>query len=308
MTETERAIFFNVAGDSLLGVVHHSASEPSRPLGVLIVVGGPQYRVGSHRQFVLIARFLAAHGIPVMRFDYRGMGDSTGIQHSFEEIEDDFEAAINAFVQTVPDVRGIVVWGLCDAASAALLFAWRHSLVKGLVLLNPWVRTEQGLAKAYLKHYYLRRFFQRDFWQSLLRGRVDFMASSRFLVDLAAKTLGGIWLDFLESVRVRATDYSATRQHRDHGVLPDRRDIPLPVRMASGLCRYDGPILVILSGSDLTAAEFRETVRTEPAWDSLLDRPLVTLKEIPEANHTFSRRDWRDQVAFWTLEWIERIP
>ncbi|KAB8057318.1 hydrolase 1, exosortase A system-associated, partial [Janthinobacterium violaceinigrum] len=46
------------------------------PRGVLIVTGGPQYRVGSHRQFVLLARALAAQGVPVLRFDLRGMGDS----------------------------------------------------------------------------------------------------------------------------------------------------------------------------------------------------------------------------------------
>ena len=42
--------------------------------GMLIVVGGPQYRAGSHRQFTLLARDVAATGVPTMRFDYRGMG------------------------------------------------------------------------------------------------------------------------------------------------------------------------------------------------------------------------------------------
>jgi len=52
--------------------------------GVLIVVGGPQYRVGSHRQFLLLSRRLAAEGHPVMRFDYRGMGDASGAMRGFE--------------------------------------------------------------------------------------------------------------------------------------------------------------------------------------------------------------------------------
>jgi alpha/beta superfamily hydrolase len=45
---------------------------------VLVIVGGPQYRAGSHRQFTLLARSLAEQGFAVLRFDYRGMGDSTG--------------------------------------------------------------------------------------------------------------------------------------------------------------------------------------------------------------------------------------
>ena len=62
----------------LYGVLHRPRSRGRS--GVLIVVGGPQYRVGSHRQFVLLARFLAGRSIPVLRFDYRGMGDSEGEQ------------------------------------------------------------------------------------------------------------------------------------------------------------------------------------------------------------------------------------
>lgn len=64
----------------------HHPNEHEVPLGLLMVVGGPQYRVGSHRQFVLLARDLAAAGIPVFPFDYRGMGDSTGQARDFEGI------------------------------------------------------------------------------------------------------------------------------------------------------------------------------------------------------------------------------
>ena len=57
--------------------------------GVLVIVGGPQYRVGSHRQYVQLSRHLAEQGIASMRFDVRGMGDSPGVQRSFEEIDDE---------------------------------------------------------------------------------------------------------------------------------------------------------------------------------------------------------------------------
>ena len=58
MSAPERGIVFGCAGEELVGVVHPVASPVAR--GVLVVVGGPQYRVGSHRQFVLLARRLAA--------------------------------------------------------------------------------------------------------------------------------------------------------------------------------------------------------------------------------------------------------
>ncbi len=76
MNFEERALSFSCHDSWLYGILSLPEKVISR--GVLIVVGGPQYRVGSHRQFMLLARYLAAHGVPVMRFDCRGKGDSEG--------------------------------------------------------------------------------------------------------------------------------------------------------------------------------------------------------------------------------------
>src|SRR5262245_60307703 len=69
----ERAVVFGCEGEELLGVLHEPASDGATgtpaSTGVIIVVGGPQYRVGSHRQFVLMARELARRGHAVLRFD-----------------------------------------------------------------------------------------------------------------------------------------------------------------------------------------------------------------------------------------------
>ena len=136
----ERALTFNCAGEQLVAVVSEPGGTPA--LGVLVLVGGPQYRVGSHRQFLLLARRLARDGFPTMRFDYRGMGDSTGTPTTFEDTVPDIAAAIVAFKAACPTVQRIVLWGLCDAASAALLYwkATRDARVAGMVLLNPWIR------------------------------------------------------------------------------------------------------------------------------------------------------------------------
>ena len=57
---SEQVVAFECAGDSLFGVLHGGADDATR--GVLVVVGGPQTRVGSHRQFVLLPRRVAAAG------------------------------------------------------------------------------------------------------------------------------------------------------------------------------------------------------------------------------------------------------
>src|SRR4051812_49228851 len=90
MNFEERALVFHCKDAWLYGVL--SLPEQISSRGVLIAVGGPQYRVGSHRQFTLLARHLAAYGIPVMRFDFRGMGDSEGDARTFEDVEDDLRS------------------------------------------------------------------------------------------------------------------------------------------------------------------------------------------------------------------------
>ncbi|MGB1108861.1 MAG: hydrolase 1, exosortase A system-associated, partial [Gammaproteobacteria bacterium] len=113
----ESAFYFTSADFALAGILHEAA--PGAETGVLLVVGGPQYRVGSHRQFVLLARDVAAAGWPVLRFDYRGMGDASGEKIDFETCGDDIRAAVDEFQRRCPSIRQVVIWGLCDAASAA---------------------------------------------------------------------------------------------------------------------------------------------------------------------------------------------
>ena len=184
MKYQEHAVSFACAGDRLLGIL----SEPAEPytVGVLVIVGGPQYRVGSHRQFVLLARYLAERGYPVFRFDYRGMGDSAGAVRTFDEIYDDIASAIGAFTARLPAVRSLVLWGLCDAASAVMMNAPKHAMVKGLVLLNPWAWAEETHAQTRLRHYYLSRFFSASFWHKLVTGRVRLGDSTRSLAKTVA--------------------------------------------------------------------------------------------------------------------------
>jgi len=278
MIATETALSFDCAGESLVGIVNGAELEARR--GVLIVVGGPNYRAGSGRQFTLLARRLAESGVPTLRFDYRGMGDSGGEARTFERVNDDIRSAIDRFFAAAPGLEEIVIWGLCDAASAALMYAHEDARVSALVLLNPWVRTTQGLARVHLKHYYLRRLFQASLWQKLARGEFDFRAAAAALRKIVLDALGR-----------RSAPSSGS-------------EAPFLERMEQGLREFRGRILLILSGNDLTAQEFKGFVAGSERWQRLLARVGVTRHDLAEANHTFARRDWRDQVERWTSDWV----
>jgi exosortase A-associated hydrolase 1 len=286
MPDGERPLTFSCEGASLIGVLSGAGLAAGR--GVLIVVGGPQYRAGSHRQFTLLARHLGERGVPTLRFDYRGMGDSAGEARTFEDAGADIGCAIDQFFASAPHLKEVVIWGLCDAASAALFYAPRDSRVKGLVLLNPWVRTEQGLARTHLRSYYFQRLFQASLWRKLARGE--------FKVREAAAAFG-------RSVS------GAIGRGRPPGDGKNSRsgELPLPDRMEDALRRFRGRVLIILSGNDLTAKEFEAVVAHSSAWQLLLGDKRVTQYRLPEANHTFARREWRDQVALWTEGWVKSL-
>lgn len=280
MNFTEAALVFPVAGERLLGVV--ARPDGPRDCAVLLVVGGPQYRVGSHRQFLLLSRRLAAEGYPVMRFDYRGMGDSGAAVRSFDAVGEDIGAAIDAFLEACPGVRRIVLWGLCDGASAALLHvqASRDPRIAGLVLLNPWVRSEASLAQTHIKHYYGQRLLQRAFWVKLLSGKMQIVRSLRGLLGNAMLARGT----------------GSPRQSRSFQDL-----------MAEGWRQFDGEVLLILSGQDYTAKEFLEYVASDVAWSGVLDSRKLSRVDVADADHTFSSEELRSRVENETLKWLAKL-
>lgn len=272
---TERAVQFPCEGDQIIGVLHDGAR---RNVGVLIVVGGPQYRVGSHRQFVLLARSLAAAGYPTLRFDVRGMGDSGGEPRNFEHIAPDIRAAIDFLVRENPDLERVALWGLCDGASASLMYAPADTRVAGLVLLNPWARSDAGQAEAYIKHYYLRRVLSADFWRSLLTGKSPiFKALRGFLSNL-----------------------SLARQAGAAG----GGEAAFTVRMQRAAESFKGKTLVVTSGNDLTAREFEAYCARSPQWHAVFARPSTTRQRLEPADHTFSTAAWRGTVEQWTRDWL----
>ncbi len=277
MIYQERAVTFVCQEERLVGVL----TLPEKPLGrgVVITVGGPQYRVGSHRQFLLLARQLAEAGVPVLRYDYRGMGDSEGKPRAFEAIEHDLRAAIDLFYRELPILTEVVVWGLCDAASAALMYAFQDSRVAALALANPWVRTPEGLANTMVKHYYGARLTRPEFWQKLVSGKINFApALSGLLNNLRKRSAKGPQLE---------------------------ASCAFPERMAAGLEKFRGRVLFLISGRDLTALEFQEAVKSSPHWQRALRRPQVEWRRLEEATHTFSADIWRTQVGRWTIEWVK---
>lgn len=274
----ELPVIFDCAGERLIGVL--SPADQPTDTGVLILVGGRQYRAGSHRQFVLLSRRLASADFSSLRFDFRGMGDSTGEPRSFEVVDADIAAALAAFKMHCPHLKRVVLWGLCDAATAAVLY-WQRTqdpFVAGLCLVNPWLRTEASLARARVRHYYAERFFDLAFWRKLFTGGVG---------------LGAALREYLGQWRV-------SRHIANTDFITESLD---------GLRNFPGPLLMVLSGRDLVAREFMDTITAAQAGTespALLTVPHHKRWDIPDADHTFSQFASREAMETAVLAWLEK--
>lgn len=163
-----RLLTFDCEGALLAGTL----DEADGPVGVLVVTGGSQTRIGSHRLFERLTKALAEHGYPTFRFDRRGVGDSGGEDPAYLASSPDLCAAAAAFRREGP--ARMIGLGLCDGASALALNAADLAL-HGLILINPWLVEADcdAPAPAAIRSHYRRRLTSREGWKKLLTGRIS---------------------------------------------------------------------------------------------------------------------------------------
>ncbi len=195
-------IAFDCAGETLIGTLDscvpakagtQTGSPPSRGhtdsnTGLLIVSGGNEIRIGAHRGMALLAARLAAEGVPVFRYDRRGIGDSTGENRGYAESAADLSAAAATFrVET--GVTRLVGFGNCDAASALALFG-RAAGIDAVILANPWVveRVDDLPPPAAIRARYAERLRDPAAWRRLLTGRVSLTKLYRGMRRVAARS------------------------------------------------------------------------------------------------------------------------
>ncbi len=283
---TEIPLVFDCLGDDLVGIVHKPES-PSE-IGVLTVVaGGPQYRAGVGRGMVSLARSLAGRGVAVMRFDYRGIGDSTGDFLGYDQTAEDIQAAVTAFQREVPEVKRVVLWGGCDAASGAMMHGWRVAGIQSLVLGNPWVSTEE-IRSAVMRKHYTKRLGEAQFWRKLIRFEYNLLEYAVAGLRKVGRRLARMFSPPASSGGASSTDGAGR-----------------PVdRMLDGLRQFEGPVLFLMSGRSLVSNEFDELIKGSAAWQAVYNKPTCKRLDLPDADQTFSDGDSRARVNEAILDWV----
>ncbi len=162
--------------------------EANGTTGLLIVSGGNEIRCGAHRGMAILAEKLAASSVTVLRYDRRGIGDSSGANHGFLSAQPDLVAAAAALRTAAPHLTRIVGFGNCDAASTLALFGEAAGL-DAVVLANPWViENDDDLPPAAaIRARYAERLRDPRAWLRLLRGGVNIRSLFRGLHKLTTK-------------------------------------------------------------------------------------------------------------------------
>ncbi|WNO52807.1 hydrolase 1, exosortase A system-associated [Stakelama saccharophila] len=262
-----RLIPFDCAGETLFGTLDEGMCE----VGLLIVSGGNEIRMGAHRGMATLAQRLSHAGFPCFRFDRRGVGDSSGENRGFEHSREDIAAALREFRRQAPRLRRIVAFGNCDAATALALFHGDLG-IDALVLANPWI-VETGddalPPPAAIRARYLERLRDPGAWLRLLRGGVDLRKAWRGIRRLTAERGAGD---------------------------------ALGTRFADALATSAAPVTILLAERDNTARAF------SAAWGRLADRGLrarIALRRLPSASHSFAPpadKAWLEQQIIAALE------
>lgn len=134
----EMPFFFEHENVRLFAVHHRPAGRPRR--GVVLCHAMAEEKLWSHRVYVDLARRLAGEGAAVLRFDFRGEGDS---DLDFEQTDlatraDDAVRAAQVLLGLEPALTAVTYFGhRLGAASAAMAAARPEVRAEALVAWDP---------------------------------------------------------------------------------------------------------------------------------------------------------------------------
>jgi len=209
----------------------------------------------------------------VLRYDRRGIGESTGQNKGFLDSAAEIAAA-SEFLRQQQNVRNIIAFGNCDAATALALFG-PGAGIDGYILANPWViettdgaaTQEPAISSAAIRARYWDRIKNPGTILDLLSGKIDFKKLFKGLKQAS-----------------RSEEPSA-----------------LSLRLRDALSGISSDTLILLAKRDTTARAFLA------AWNgadyhSLRRKPGITVDSLDNASHSFADVEARTWLTEKLLE------
>jgi hypothetical protein len=267
---------------NLVGVLCHPS--PDQPTAedtfVILLNSGTLHRVGPCRLYVKLAQHLANIGIPSLRFDFSGIGDShprsDGLAfHDYSVAE--VSSAID-YLSNGAHTPKIILLGICSGADTAWYSAINDPRVSAVVLVD-------GFAHRNLKfywHHYKQRIFSAAVWKNFLRNPMDGFAflSDKPSTDSAADIDGAVfdrdWPD--------QDKYSAGLEQ-------------LKSQKTSLYYVFTGGVYDYLNHPEQFSATYK----------SMQDYDRLSVDHYPEADHMISDIDTQRELIGKISTWVQAI-
>ena len=281
----EETVQFSHNQKLLYGILHVPEEVIDPSIVVILITGGPQVRIGAHRMYVQLSRFLCEHSWASFRFDYEGMGDSAGDFIGFQYAGPSITAAVNFLKNRFKGKASFILWSLCDGATAAALYAATHQdHIIGQILCNPLTVTDQGLARSTIRHYYAKRFFNKDFLGKLFGRKLD-------LTD----SIKSLW----QVIKDTQIQKNKTPGYANEYKLPDM--------VIDSLHIFSKPIRIVLSKDDIVASNFQDELKRNKSLKNDYKSNKIINYIISGADHTFVEPMAKKEMFAITLKALNEI-
>ncbi|MEV6694135.1 alpha/beta fold hydrolase [Micromonospora sp. NPDC051196] len=281
---TDRELAFDSTGHRLVGTLTLPDGPGPHPTALLLPGSGPLNRDGDHRRLRLgiqreLAAALAAAGVATLRYDRRGVGDSSGRfwPTGFHDNVDDAQAALAALdADADVDSEALFLVGHSEGALTATMLAARGVTTAGLVLLSSSARlgaevlrwqTAQILPSLPAPVRLFLRLTSFDLVAKVTRNHEKILATTGDVTRIGGQRINAKWM----------------REFLRYDPRPD-------------LARIDAPILAVTGTKDLQVDPTDLTLIAEHAGGPVETRLL------PDVTHVLRHQPGRASLGAYRRE------
>lgn len=142
--KSETPVFFQAGNETLFGILTRPATDAADTAVVLLRGGNQGTSAGRNGVSARLCRRLAHEGYYAFRFDYRGVGESTGTVERFR-LDRPFGKDLEGAVRCLEDegIERFALIGQCFGARTALAYASSLPGLEALVLMAAPVRDKE---------------------------------------------------------------------------------------------------------------------------------------------------------------------
>lgn len=294
----ETPAFFPAGDNVLFGILTQPVSPNGNRAVVVLSGGGSPTSLSRNRLSTRMCRLLSADGYMAMRFDYHGVGESSGEVGQFHlatPFSDDL-VAVTEWLKT-NDAHDFVLLGSCFGARSALAGSPFIPELAAVVLICPPVRDfamGERTSTRLARELRLTDYVKRALHPRVLRKLFD-RESRKTYKRIARAKFQTI------SSRVMGKDSFRRRDTPADSWLSDTF-----VRRLSDLAERDVPVLFLYGRGDEFFEEFEEA--RSGRLGAVIDkgRHLIDIQTIEGRLHGFLSLDVQDKVLQIIGDWLRQ--